>query len=421
MDIKRNWIGRKAEIILLGARNFFSAIHLQQATALTYYSLFAVVPLAALFFGIAKGFDLQNLLRGELQRRLNMLPAETLERIYEFAEKTLQQASGGVIAGIGVFVLLWTVMRLASNIEQSFNLIWHVRKGRKFFRKLSDYLSLLIIAPILIIVLSSLTIFADQMATKLFSSCELAEQIGIPVFSLILEHILPLLLAWALFSFIYIFVPNTRVKFSSALFAGFIAALLYLAAQMVYIKVQGALFQNKIYGSLALLPLFLIWIQWSWMIALFGSEIAFVDQNFATGQFEKHEFVISEEERLRCAISLAAIVVCAYEKGDRPMPENRIAEATGFPLFRVRELLNELTGAGILYRMEEDINGEAAYLVGTPTDTLTVLKARQMLLARGSSGQGTPELKEYRQLSGILDRMEESSAAIPENRLLRDL
>ena len=164
---------------------------------------------------------------------------------------------GGIIAGIGILVLFWTVIRLATYVENSFNQIWAVRKGRTFFRKISDYLSVIIIAPILLVVMSSSTIFARKILSDVSQTVpdtfiRNSVETGLAV--------LPVIMAWLLFVFIYVFIPNTKVRLSSALFGGFFAAILYQAAQLAYINIQLKLSSyNSIYGSFSALPLFLIW------------------------------------------------------------------------------------------------------------------------------------------------------------------
>ncbi|MBR2723677.1 MAG: YihY/virulence factor BrkB family protein, partial [Lentisphaeria bacterium] len=145
----RDFFVNAGKVLYVSSRKFFKNDHTLQATALTYYTLFAVVPILALLFGIAKGFSLDDKLKSIIAERFAE-QQNIVQWMYKFADTTLRNADGGIIAGIGILVLFWTVIRLATYVENSFNQIWAVRKGRNFFRKVSDYLSIIIIAPILL-------------------------------------------------------------------------------------------------------------------------------------------------------------------------------------------------------------------------------------------------------------------------------
>lgn len=410
---------QNGKVLYVSGRKFFKNDHTLQATALTYYTLFAVVPILALLFGIAKGFNLDNKLKSLIAERFAE-QQNIVEWMYKFADTTLRNADGGIIAGIGILVLFWTVLRLATYVENSFNQIWAVRKGRTFFRKISDYLSIIIIAPILLVVMSSSTIFARKMLTDLTQKTvpdtfvQSMIELGLGT--------LPFVMAWLLFVFIYVFIPNTKVKLKSAVFAAIFAAILYQLAQMAYINIQLNLSSyNSIYGSFSALPLFLIWMQWSWIITLFGAEIAFVHQNFHTGQFEKSQSVFSNSLRRKCIIVLCKLVVDHFDKEQAYYTEAELAEKINLPLVAVRSMLAEAFDCGLLQRVVIEENREYVFAPGLPTDKFTVIKACEMLDSAGFNQFSNCNLPEFTAVEEDFESFRKLLEASEGNCLLREL
>ena len=406
------------KILSVSSRKFFKNDHTLQATALTYYTLFAVVPILALLFGIAKGFSLDDKLKNLIVERFAEQQS-IVEWMYKFADTTLQNANGGIIAGIGILVLFWTVLRLATYVENSFNQIWAVRKGRNFFRKVSDYLSIIIIAPILLVVMSSSTIFARRVLTNIGQTggdtfLQLLIEIGLGVF--------PFFMAWLLFVFIYIFIPNTKVRLRSAIFAAFFAALLYQAAQLAYINIQLKLSSyNSIYGSFSALPLFLIWMQWSWIITLFGAEIAFVYQNFHTGQFEKNQGPICRDMQRKCIVMLCKFVIDRFEKSHDYYTESELAQKINMPLITVRSMLAEAVDCGLLQKVDIESCPEFVFSPGMPTDKFTVVEACRKLDFAGVDKLKMVETEEFIAVENKFKEIAEAVEKSSGNCLLREI
>jgi len=255
-----------------------------RASALTFYSLLSIVPVAALAFGIAKGFGFAKRLETLLYEKLPG-QEDVLTQVIAFANSLLENTKGGVIAGIGIAVLFWSLIKVLSHIESSFNAIWEIKKHRSIGRKISDYLSIALICPILVIMSSSVTVFITTQIKHITEKVALLGMFS-PIIFFFLK-LLPYGLIWILFTTIYIFMPNTRVNFSSGIIAGVFAGTLYQIVQWAYINFQVLVAKyNAIYGSFAALPLFLIWLQISWLIVLFGAEISFSYQNVHTHEFD---------------------------------------------------------------------------------------------------------------------------------------
>ncbi len=264
---------KSLKIVILSVQGFARDLCPLRASALTLYSILSIVPVIAMLFGIAKGFGFETMLEKRLLEQAPDQDAMVLQLI-SFAQNLLESTKGGVVAGIGIVVLFWTIINVIGNIEESFNYIWKIGTGRSISRKFSDYLSLMLLAPVLLIASGSITVFLDTKITWLISVIELPEfGIWLVVKALSLS---PLVLMIALFTFTLIFMPNHKINVRAGIIAGIVTGILYHLSQSAYLSLQiGVSSYNAIYGSFAALPLFVVWLQIGWMIVLFGCEIAF--------------------------------------------------------------------------------------------------------------------------------------------------
>lgn len=244
---------------------------LKEASALTYQSFLAIVPLLAVMFGIAKGFGLEQVLDRWLHREFAD-HQEVLTYLLQFSQTTLKEAQGGVIAGVGVFFLLFTAIRLLSSVEVALNGMWGIHRGKSAFRKVSDYLALLLTCPILLTISSSVTIFITTQLTSL------TEALPIPAsaHSLFLKALalVPFIISSLLFSVILYSMPCAPVGKVSACVTGCITATAFQFIQSWYILFQLRLTKvSAVYGSFVALPLFLVWLWISWLLILIAGEL----------------------------------------------------------------------------------------------------------------------------------------------------
>jgi membrane protein len=266
------WLNRIYQFFYALVKAFFDDDCYTKASALAFYSFLSIVPLLAVLFAITNGVGLQKALESEISARLIQQP-EVAEKLIEFAHSWLKSIKGGVIAAVGIFTLLWTVLGLLNSVENTLNSIWKVKTGRSYIHKFRDYFILLFIAPIFLIVSSSINIFFTTEITETAGNNAFME--AVTPFLLSILSLFPYFLFWLLFTFIYAFVPNTRVQWSDAIIAGVLAGTTFQVWQWFYIQFQVNLSSyGTIYGSLAALPLFLIWLQTSWLIVLAGAEMA---------------------------------------------------------------------------------------------------------------------------------------------------
>jgi membrane protein len=228
----RRWGAGTARALLIAARRFAADRCQLWACTLTFYSLLSIVPLVAMAFGIAKGFGLEEALH-RLVGSITGWQGDISERIIRFALAFLQQARGGLIAGIGVAVLLWSVVSMLGNIEAALNAIWEIRRPRLLMRKFADYLSMMLVGTVLVIVSGSLTVAVAGQVRGITARMAVLGAAGDVV--LLLLQLFPYLIVWALFSFIYIFMPNGPVPLRAGLVAGIVAGTAFQLVQWIYI------------------------------------------------------------------------------------------------------------------------------------------------------------------------------------------
>lgn len=367
---KRSFLIKQLRVIVLAIKGFDEDKCSLRASALTFYSLLSVVPAAAMVFGIAKGFGMQKLLEKELFQKMKG-QEEVITYIINFANSALNEAKGGLIAGIGIVLLVWLIVKLLGNIEKSFNDIWGVPHARPLGRKLSDYLSILFVAPILFIMSSSITVFITTQITRITQKIYLLGAISpIILFSL---KFLPYCVIWLLFSFIYIFMPNTKVSLKSGILGGVVAGTVYEIVQWGYITFQvGASKYGAIYGSFAVLPLFMIWLQISWLIVLFGAEISFAHQNVETYEFEPDALKVSHAFKRLLSLRIAHICIKRFSKGEKPMTAGDISTALGIPVRLTNLILDDLVQCRVLSETVGEDEKVPLYQPARDVDTLSI-------------------------------------------------
>ncbi len=413
-----SFLGRFVRVLVLSAELFRHGGHARQATVLTYYTLFSLVPLAALLFGIAKGFALEERLMSFFNTRF-AAHQETLSWIYRFAETTLQEARGGVVAGVGVIFLFGTVITLASGIEDAFNTIWHLPQRRNLLRRVSDYLAILLVTPIVIIIAGSTTVVTRTLLHALAKQNPALFWKGLPLLVTGFE-LIPLLMACLLFGLIYFFVPNTRVRLSSSASAAFVAGTMFQALQCMLIYLQVALARyNTIYGSFAAVPLLLLFLQWSWKIILFGAEFAFVHQNIAAGHFAGAQTELSSRTRRLHLLTIAGRVIRQYDSKKGGLSESAATDGLRITRLQAREYLTQLRNAGVLLRVA-DAAGAESFVPAMPAANLTIMQVWKMLDESGENRQAADDAAVNSGIADACGRLESAAAADASNRPLGD-
>ena len=370
------WHCRRSFSILIESIHTFTAAEGQlRASALTYYTLFAIVPIFALFFGVAKGFDLDQWLREELMTRMSE-HKEILNRLLVFADTTLNQTKGGLVAGIGALMLCWSVVKMIGNIELAFNRVWKVKKTRTIFRKFTDYLSFLVITPLMLAAAGSATVMVSRLLRE-FSEKNTIVSFSRPLIEFGIQCV-PYLLAWILFTFIYSFLPNTRVKFKAALFGGVISGTIFQVLQMGYVLVQMALSRyNVIYGSFSALPLFLIWMYLNWLIMLFGVTLCYLFQHFDYDSKRARDCDRTPADKRLLALMIAAEVTNEFAEGKEASTVVELSRKLDISETLTNELLYNLVQSKVLCQIAGPEYDNPSYRPGMPLDKMNIVNVLQ--------------------------------------------
>lgn len=404
-------------VLIVSVRKFISDGCSLRASALTFYTLMSIVPVAALIFAVAKGFGFKKYLQESIMEHLSDRQ-EVVAYIIEFSEGLLESARGGVLAGAGIIVLLWAVVKMLGHVEESFNTIWGVTRQRSLGRKFSDYLSIMLIAPVLLVVSSSAAVMVVSHMGTISDDLGLAGFIA-PLMDLAVR-IVPFLLIWLLLSFMYVFIPNRKINLSSGVIAGACAGVIFIALQRIYIGFQiGVSHYNAIYGSFAALPLFLVFLQLGWFIVLFGAELSYAHQNVRGCGFDIRTGPYLSK---LIGLSVAHAAVTNFTCG-RPGPTaSSLSERLGLPAVLVRTCLVELIAAGFILEVHPLTgDGEPSYVPAKDTGSITVASVVQSMegtRALPSCMEGIEEVAALQKILSEFDRELEASEA---NRLLRDL
>lgn len=410
---------RYLRVVLLSGRQFIEDKLQYRASALTFYSMLSVVPVLALGFGIAKGFGYQDYLKTELENNLKG-HEEVVKYLIDFTDSFLQKTQGGLIAGVGVAILFWTVMKVFGNIESAFNDIWQIKKSRIFVRKFSDYLSMMLVSPLLIITASSANVFISTQLDSIDDRVAILGYISPVIFSLM--KLIPYVLIWVLFSLLYIIMPNTKVNVKSGIIAGIVAGSIFQLTQWAYIEFQvGVSTYNTIYGSFAALPLFLFWMQISWLIVLFGAVISFADHNIDFYEFETETLHISPYAKRIVSLLIAHRIIQNFKNCDTPITSLELSKELKLPIRLVKNILTDLIKVNIVSEVILPKPKLAAYQPAINIDNLTVRYVVEKLDRQGQSAIIDPSLDKTCRLLDIHNKFGSTLDKLPENVLLKDL
>lgn len=317
-------------------QKFFNDEGFLHASALTFYTLFAVVPILATAFGISKGFGLDAFLDQQLER---LFPGQEtmVDTLSGYAQNLLSQSSGGIIAGIALLTLFFSVYSALGHIEKTLNNVWQVPIQRGVILRANHYLALILIAPIALILAGGL---------KIFISTKIADYNQVLAFS---SSILSLLLYILFFTWLYKFVPNTRVTRNAALFGGIHTSIAYSIVQTILVESQ-ILVNNfgPVYGSLAMFPIFLLWVQISWIIVLYGAQLCFVFQNNIDAAWQLNISRLSPNKRQELMLNITNECIEQFRLNKPPLTTDEISKTIQLPPSCTQQLLFQLVAADIL-------------------------------------------------------------------------
>jgi len=410
---------RILKVLIITAKEFKKDKIVLQASALTYLTILSIVPVVAMIFGISKGFGIENLIRNELDKIF--LGQEVVkDAIFEFAQNMLSNTKSGLIIGVSIVVLFFTVMKLLNNIEDVFNNIWGKLKGRNIIRKFTDYLALIVISPILIILSSGVTIFVQNQLQIIGGNGEIASVVS-PVGAFFVQ-LSSYMLIWLLFTMIYVIMPNTKVKFGNGLIAGVIAGTMFQLVQKGFITFSFLMGNyGVVYGSLAALPLFFIFCQLSWVIVCIGGELSFAIQKVDEYIPDETDIKFSISEKKKIALLIVHAIVKAIENNEEPWTKRALSIKLEIPHRFVSNTVNRLVSAGILARSLSDKGSNYVYLPALDINKIDISLVYKKLEDDGDRKLHKSKVKTLSSIEESLKMIQSDIDKSKGNKLMKDI
>ena len=368
------------------------------ASALTYSSMLAAVPVLAIIFAIARGFGFDTIIETKLRSSLEGNP-DIADTILYFVESYLQHTKGGVFIGIGLIFLLYTLLSLTSNIEQAFNTIWYVKRSRSIHRQIIDYIGIFLLLPFVVVITSGLNIFLQTFSTLLPDTQLLSKTMSFFL------HVSPIFFAILIFILLFKMMPNTRVKWRHTVLPGILTGIVFMSVEWMYVHYQIKLSAyNAIYGSFAAIPLFMLWMQISWCVCLFGAQLCYANQRLQTYAFERISDELSRRYRDTLILLLMSRICKHFASGMKPFTAHRLAVETHLPDSLVGILLDELTRVQLLVEVRNEPGDEPHYLPAIDIHRISVRMVTRRIDSHGIETPshvwqtGTPEWDTLRSL-----------------------
>ncbi|MEM1137483.1 MAG: YihY/virulence factor BrkB family protein [Bacteroidota bacterium] len=404
---------QQIRILIIAGKGYVNDNCSLRASALTFYSLLSIVPVFAMLFGIAKGFGIEEVLEKQLREKLYG-QGDVVEKVISFAKSLLESTSGGIIAGIGFVIVMYSVLNLLTSIEEAFNVAWKTSKTRSIYRKITDYTSFIVIAPILFTISSSISVFAISSIENITESIYISDFLS-SLITLSLDA-LSFTLIWLLMILLYILLPNTQVKWRAAIQAGVVAGTAFILVQWAYFYFQiGASRASAIYGSFAALPLFLAWLQISWFIVIFGAEYAYAIQNI-----NKLKNSLKLEKMNRHSLKIVALLITTqlvkrFEKGDIPQDATGLAKDLNLPLNLIEQTLELLIDSNVVSKVTK--NGSYSFQPALDIDKISVSFVLSALEDNGKAITNSKAAPFYAAFKSFREITENSES----NKLLKDI
>ena len=414
---RKSYIFKQLRIIVIAIRGFLNDKVQLRASALTFYSLLSVIPVAAIVFAIAKGFGLDQTLQDLIIKKSGS-EQEVLSWLLQKARIAIEKTRGDYIAGIGMIILFWSVMSLLNHIESSFNHIWQISSSRPWYRKFTDYLTIMLIAPAFIILSSGITGFQVTTLPDYMNNAPILDFFK-PVISFLVKFA-PYFLSWVALTVLYIIMPNAKVKFMPALISGLIAGTILQGIQWLYIDLQFGISKlNAIYGSFAAVPLFIIWLQTSW--TELKAEISFANQNLSRYEMESEALNISTYQKRALVLMIMHMIIRNFMLGEKPISAEYIAVNLKIPVRLARDILQDLSSANLVSIIHENEEKERLYQPALDVNRLTVSYIFSRLDKKGVEQIMVIRNKDYEKIISMLEKFDKLIAKSDANILIKDL
>ena len=336
------------------------------ASALTYSSLMAAIPILAIIFAVARGFGFGPAVEERVRSSLQVSP-ELTDKVFEFANSYLEHTKSGVFIGVGIIVLLYTLVSLTSNVETAFNTIWYVPSSRNIYRRMLDYISIFLLLPFIIVISSGLNLFLMTFRSLLPNYQFVNDTVEWSV------HLMPTVFVCIGLVLLYTHIPNTEVKLRHAVWPGILAGIAFMGVQYFYLHYQIKLSSyNAIYGTFAAIPLFMLWLHISWMICLTGGQLCYANQSLEKYALERNSRDLSRRYRDSLSLLLLNRICKRFARGASPYTGQALARDTQLPEMLVSKLLEEMVSMNLLAEMRDEKGQTVKYLPAIDINRMTV-------------------------------------------------
>jgi len=402
------------KMVLMVAGDFIEKLVKLQAMALAFKTLLSLAPLLAVVFAILKGFGVHNRMEPALAEALAPL-GEKGQEITVHLIGFVNQMRVGALGSVGLVTLFITVVSLLGTIEESFNHIWRVKSPRKLTRKFSDYLSVILVGPVL--VFAAVTVTATLQSNAFVQKLMSLEPFGTVILTLL--KLVPYVTLWGAFTFVYFFVPNTRVKLKAALVGGLMAAILWQTVGWGFAAfVASSTRYYAIYSSFAILLLFLLWLHVGWVIVLLGAQVAYAYQHLHLYQEDREELARSPAGREQLALHMMFLVGRNFYHGLDPMSVSELANQLSLPAGLVNDFMEMFHRARLVLPLAD----EETFVLGRNPETIGIKEILDCVRNAGnvqtSPGKRT---KEEQSIDEILTQADQSVAEVLEGMNLQSL
>lgn len=391
------------KIAVMVGRDFIHNLVKLQAMALAFKTLLSLAPLLAVIFSILKGLGVHNRMEPALAEALAPLGEKGVEitaHLIGFVDKM----KAGALGGVGLVALFVTVLSLMGSIEEAFNHIWRVKSPRKLARRFSDYLSALLVGPVL--VFAAVTITATLQNHAIVQALLSLQALGTVI--LLLLRLVPYFTLWGAFTFVYMFIPNTTVKWRSALVGGLVAAILWQTVGWGFATfVVSSTKYYAIYSSFAILLLFLLWLHIGWVIVLLGAQVAYAHQHIHFFQGDRELLAHSPAGREKLALHIMLLVGRNFYHGLDPMSVSELAQQLRIPAGMVNEFMDLFAQTKLVLPLAD----EKTFVLGRAPETITIKDILDCVRNAGKTvkNQSDPSEEEI-EINDLLLNVDQSTA-----------
>lgn len=365
--------------IVLVVRGFNNKNLNDKAKSLTYSLIFAIVPILAMIFAVAKGFGVADVIETQLNKSFlgetGMVPT-----IMEMVDRYLETAQDGLFIGIGILILLWAVYSFFQSVESAFNQIWNVQKSRSILRQITTYIAIVVLIPVLIVCSAGINIF---LHTTVESSLHIEA----------LHHFfhtsgvqfLQFVIVWLFFITMYVAIPNTKVRFISALIPGIIMGTLFQLLQMLSVYLIAMLSRTSIvYGAFATLPILMTMLQYTSLLILIGAEMSFAIQNNEEFEYEQDLNNMSRRYKDFVMLYLLSVIIRRFEADEAPLTAHELAVRDNLPIRLVNSLLTRMVDTGVLREVYTEGEEDKTYQPALDSHKISVGMVIKRIEAQGS-------------------------------------